>query len=660
MKKRLLSILMYFCLVLTAAPMLSVDVNAATKGTADAFVAQAEMYAGKTLAGTKAEMRRRGYSVWNSNYSSDWCAWFVSACAVNSGNSSHIGTGTYADADESWRNAVSNKTVNLYGGKITFVNKTAYNAKKRLYESDRAKYDPSYHPKKGDLVLYNWGSYSQFCNHIAIVRKDSTNPKRIYAIGGNEGSPSIVRKQLRTSGIAAYVTPKYTNTKASKLATPTIKGIYSIPSTGKSKLVWADVKNANKYKVYRATSKTGTYSLVYTTPTVDVNTGRDHSVNMVNEIPGEIYYYKVRALSTDNKYEESLLSSYMYRTCDLASPCINLANNNGKAKLSWGKIDYANKYEVYRATSKFGAYKKISTTTSAGYTDSSKPAEGNSYYYKVRAFMNKSSAATSEYSNVVSITTPDNNSGDFDSGSNNPGNSFVVTEKEYETKYSDSNKYSATKLYRYQTRTKEYITSGYTTVGANGGNSWTKYDSKSTTSVSAWTWNKPVVGTEYENGSRKDTSVETTNYYYYFYGAANPNAPSNYTWYVASNRANVVSYLKQNYSSSIVWGESRLRYFWKLSPTKTNNLSVKNTRVNYVEDSTVSKGYFNYSGAYTVPNNITMYYYKPVYKSKVITTTNYFWRWSNWSGWSNWTTDNKASGDTIRKDSTVMYRITEK
>ena len=72
---------------------------------------------------------------------------------------------------------------------------------------------------------------------------------------------------------------------------------------------------------------------------------------------------------------------------------------SGKPYLKWASVEYASKYQVYRATSKTGTYKKIATTSKARYTDTS-AATGYTYYYKVKAVNSKGSA--SGYSAAVS------------------------------------------------------------------------------------------------------------------------------------------------------------------------------------------------------------------------------------------------------------------
>ncbi len=59
----------------------------------------------------------------------------------------------------------------------------------------------------------------------------------------------------------------------------------------------------------------------------------------------------------------------------------------GEPVLTWKAIPNAKKYEVYRAKSKAGVYKKIYTTTDTEYIDSNTTV-GKNYYYKVKVILN--------------------------------------------------------------------------------------------------------------------------------------------------------------------------------------------------------------------------------------------------------------------------------
>ena len=62
-----------------------------------------------------------------------------------------------------------------------------------------------------------------------------------------------------------------------------------------------------------------------------------------------------------------------------------VSKNYNSVKINWGKISGAKGYQIYRATSKTGKYRKIATTK-RNYIINSKLTTGKYYYYKVRAY----------------------------------------------------------------------------------------------------------------------------------------------------------------------------------------------------------------------------------------------------------------------------------
>ena len=172
---------------------------------------------------------------------------------------------------------------------------------------------------------------------------------------------------------------------------PTIKAS-NVASSGKIKLTWGHANGAAKYKVYRATSKNGTYKLLGTTKgTTFTNT---------SATTGKTYYYYIKAV--DSKGKNAKKSNVVSRTCDLARPKVTVKlNSKGKPKLTWKKVSHASKYEVYRSTSQDGKYKLIKTTKGTSLTNGSAKSR-TKYFYKVKAIYKKSSA-NSAYSTVVSI-----------------------------------------------------------------------------------------------------------------------------------------------------------------------------------------------------------------------------------------------------------------
>ena len=184
-------------------------------------------------------------------------------------------------------------------------------------------------------------------------------------------------------------------TRCCDCAKPVIT-LSSVASTGKVKISWKAVSGATAYKVYRASSKTGTYSLVKTTTNL--------SYTNTSAKAGETYYYKVKAIVEGKSSADSAFSTAKYRTTDLAAPVVSVAlTSKGNPKLSWNAVSGATSYKVYRATSQNGTYKRISTTTNTSLTNTSVNAN-TIYYYKVIA-VHSNTSANSAYSNIVNIKT---------------------------------------------------------------------------------------------------------------------------------------------------------------------------------------------------------------------------------------------------------------
>ena len=166
------------------------------------------------------------------------------------------------------------------------------------------------------------------------------------------------------SGQVKSVTPKP--------SAPVVKIGHSAAS-GKPMLTWNAVSGATSYKVYRATSQKGTYSLLGTvTATSYTNTGAK---------AGTTYYYKVKAVSSAG---ESAYSNIVSGRATVTTLTMGHSSTSGKPQLTWKAVSGAASYRVYRATAKNGAYSVINTTKALTYTNTG-AALGTTYYYKVEA-----------------------------------------------------------------------------------------------------------------------------------------------------------------------------------------------------------------------------------------------------------------------------------
>ena len=173
-------------------------------------------------------------------------------------------------------------------------------------------------------------------------------------------------------------------------AKPTVKATY-MGASGKPYIKWNTVANASQYKVYRSTSKNGTYTLLGTT------TATHYTDNKAGS--GYTYYYKVRAISKVKSTANSVFSVPVAGICHCAKPTVKATymGASGKPYIKWNAVANASKYEVYRATTKSGTYTLLGTTTATHYTDN-KAGSGYTYYYKVRAISKVKSTANSVFS----------------------------------------------------------------------------------------------------------------------------------------------------------------------------------------------------------------------------------------------------------------------
>ena len=176
----------------------------------------------------------------------------------------------------------------------------------------------------------------------------------------------------------------------------TVVSITTNASSGKPSLKWNAVDGAAKYEVYRATSKNGTYTKMYTTTST--------SYTNSTAVPGTTYYYKVKAICGKSSYGNSAYSVVKSITCDCARPTVTVKcnENTGKPVLSWKAVDGASKYYIYRSTDGGKTYKYWDSTSKTSYTNSGAEA-GKTYYYKVKAVCGKSSYGNSAQSLAKSI-----------------------------------------------------------------------------------------------------------------------------------------------------------------------------------------------------------------------------------------------------------------
>ena len=183
-------------------------------------------------------------------------------------------------------------------------------------------------------------------------------------------------------------TKKSNYKKALALSKPSVKD-YVLMESGKPYLTIKPVTGATKYYVYRATSKKGKYKYLGSTSKTRSDNGYYYYQDTKASV-GKTYYYKVKAVSPEDV--KSSYSSVVDVRCICATPTVTtwkVDAASGKLYMKWKKVSGAKKYEIYRATSKTGTYKKIKTTKGTSFVDSTGTV-GKTYYYKLIAVASKS------------------------------------------------------------------------------------------------------------------------------------------------------------------------------------------------------------------------------------------------------------------------------
>ncbi len=162
------------------------------------------------------------------------------------------------------------------------------------------------------------------------------------------------------------------------LGTPTIS---TSAAYNKVTISWKKITGAKGYKVYRATSKDGTYTCVK-----EITSGT--TVKYVDEKVAfnKTYYYKVKAYTT-NCEVESAVKAQKVQPGKVTISSVNRESYNA-LKLTWKKVAGASGYVIYRSTSENGTYEKIATVkkgSTCTYTNA-KLSCTKMYYYKVKAY----------------------------------------------------------------------------------------------------------------------------------------------------------------------------------------------------------------------------------------------------------------------------------
>jgi uncharacterized protein YjdB len=177
------------------------------------------------------------------------------------------------------------------------------------------------------------------------------------------------------------------------VAAPEISKVESV--NGGVKISWNKPNGAEKYRIYYKGSK-GWTRLADTTST-------SYTDSKVSS--GKTYTYTVRCISADAKRFTSGYNGKGKSIKYVAAPKISKTEATyNSVKISWGKVNGAEKYRVYYKSRK--GWTRMVDTTSTSYIDKD-VSSGKTYTYTVRCINSSANRFTSGYdAKGVTVTTP--------------------------------------------------------------------------------------------------------------------------------------------------------------------------------------------------------------------------------------------------------------
>ena len=217
------------------------------------------------------------------------------------------------------------------------------------------------------------GSYSKYSTQTSTGYTNSS-----YLTSGTTYYYKV--RALKSDGTAGPYSAVVSVTCRLKLTAPSVTG--GNDSQGRPTLKWNAVSGAAKYEVYRARSRSGTYTK-YSTQTSTSYTNSSYLTS------GTTYYYKVRALGSDGSYGPySSVASVTYRATSSAVPAevtMGKATAQGSyITVTWDKAANAASYRVYRRVNNSSDWNVVASSVSGtSYTDWN-VEPGVRYTYTVR------------------------------------------------------------------------------------------------------------------------------------------------------------------------------------------------------------------------------------------------------------------------------------
>lgn len=150
---------------------------------------------------------------------------------------------------------------------------------------------------------------------------------------------------------------------------------------------WSGIAGADGYQIYRYEEKTKKYTRIKTI----ANPQKTAYTKAMSY--GTAYTFRVRAFKIEEtgkrKYGKFSPAARVSTAPDKVKSLTVKKQKSGRPVLNWKQLEAADGYQIYRSTSKNGAYTRIKTIKNGSkvkYANLSQK-KGRTYYYKVRAYV---------------------------------------------------------------------------------------------------------------------------------------------------------------------------------------------------------------------------------------------------------------------------------
>lgn len=221
-------------------------------------------------------------------------------------------------------------------------------------------------------TMYPLGAYSGTVSWSVDNAYVATVDKNGNVTGVSKGTATVYAKS-ENGGFVASCTVSVTTLPVPRISGAASSGYNSIT------VKWQPLSGASGYLVYRSDKLKGKY--VY----AGYSTGT--SFNATGLTTGKAYYFKIGAYKTDINTVFSGYSGVVSAKPAPAAPAGVKASpiSFNSIRVTWSAVAGATKYEVYRASSPGGKYKRVGSVKGCSFINKSVNT-GAPYYYKVKAY----------------------------------------------------------------------------------------------------------------------------------------------------------------------------------------------------------------------------------------------------------------------------------